>query len=110
MLACPAEKKDAQQPTAHRKETERKRSRFALMVLLVCLALPAAILAQEGDPATVINAANDAWNAGDVAALKALYADDPLLVHLTDQHSASWNSPRPKCYAWRHCQAVLSMV
>jgi ketosteroid isomerase-like protein len=53
------------------------------MVLLVVFAFPVALYAQEADPVTVINAANDAWNAGDVDALKALYADDAV-VHFPD--------------------------
>ncbi|MGD8462331.1 MAG: nuclear transport factor 2 family protein [Anaerolineae bacterium] len=56
-----------------------KRSRFVLMMLLVVFALPVALHAQESDPATVINAANDAWNAGGADALKALYADDAIV-------------------------------
>jgi hypothetical protein len=32
------------------------------MALLVVFALPVALYAQETDPATVINAVNDAWN------------------------------------------------
>jgi hypothetical protein len=42
-------------------------------------AFPVALYAQETDPAAVVNAANDAWNAGDVDALKALCADDAFV-------------------------------
>jgi len=51
-----------------------KRSRFVLMVLLVMLALPVPLYAQGSGPEAVVNAALDAWNSGDVDALKALYA------------------------------------
>ena len=58
-----------------------KRNGFVLVVLLlVVFALPVALYAQETDPATVISAANDAWNAGDVDTLKALYADDATVA------------------------------
>lgn len=52
-----------------------KRGRFVLMVLLV-FAFPMALNAQESDPVAVINAANEAWNAGNIETLKALYAGD----------------------------------
>ena len=53
-----------------------KRGSLVPWVLLIVCALPAALCAQAANPLTVVNAANDAWNAGDVEALKALYADD----------------------------------
>jgi hypothetical protein len=56
-----------------------KRSRFVLMVLLVVFAFPVALYAQEADPATVVDAAIDAWNAADVDALKALFADEAVV-------------------------------
>ena len=57
-----------------------KRNRFVLMVLLVVVfALPVALYAQETDLATLIQGAYDAWNAGDVEMLKALYADNAVL-------------------------------
>lgn len=57
-----------------------KRSGFVLMVVLVVVfAFPVALSAQEADPAEVINAANAAWNAGDVEALKALFADEAVV-------------------------------
>jgi hypothetical protein len=65
-------------PSNQPKEGKMKRKRFVLMGLLVVFVLPVAVYAQESDPATVINAANDAWNAGDADALKALYADDAI--------------------------------
>jgi hypothetical protein len=49
------------------------------MVLLVVFASPVALYAQESSPEVVINAAIDAWNLGDVDALKALYADDAVV-------------------------------
>jgi hypothetical protein len=57
----------------------RRRSRFVVMGLLVMFAFPFAIYAQDSDPAAVINAANEAWNAGDVEALKTLFADDAVV-------------------------------
>jgi hypothetical protein len=66
-------------PSNQPKEGKMKRKRFVLMGLLVVFVLPVAVYAQESDPATVINAANDAWNAGDADALKALYADDAIV-------------------------------
>jgi ketosteroid isomerase-like protein len=58
-----------------------KRNRSVLMVLLlvVVFALPVALYAQETDLATLIQGAYDAWNAGDVETLKALYAEDAVL-------------------------------
>jgi ketosteroid isomerase-like protein len=66
-------------PNNHGKETKMKRSGVVLMVLSVVLAFPVALFAQEADPEEVINAANAAWNAGDTATLKALYADGAVL-------------------------------
>jgi len=51
---------------------------IAVTTLILVLALPVALYAQEADPAAVVNAAIDAWNAGDVDALKALFADDAV--------------------------------
>jgi hypothetical protein len=51
---------------------------IAVATLILVLALPVALYAQEADPAAVVNAAIDAWNAGDVDALKALFADDAV--------------------------------
>ena len=51
---------------------------IAITTLVLVLALPVALHAQEADPAAVVNAAMDAWNAGDVDALKALFADDAV--------------------------------
>jgi ketosteroid isomerase-like protein len=62
------------------KERKMKRNRFVLMVLLVVVfALPVALYAQETDLGTLIQGAYDAWNAGDVETLKALYADNAVL-------------------------------
>jgi hypothetical protein len=52
------------------------KSRFVLVALIAVFTLSATLSAQEADPVTVVNAANDAWNAGDVDTLKSLYADD----------------------------------
>jgi hypothetical protein len=52
---------------------------LAVTVLVLALALPVALYAQGADPAAVVNAANDAWNAGDVDALKALYTDEAVV-------------------------------
>jgi len=51
---------------------------IAITTLILVLALPVALYAQEADPAAVVNAAIDAWNAGDVDTLKALFADDAV--------------------------------
>jgi len=51
---------------------------IAIITLVLMFALPVALHAQEADPAAVVNAAMDAWNAGDVDALKALFADDAV--------------------------------
>jgi hypothetical protein len=50
-----------------------------LMAFVLMFTVPAALCAQETDPESVINAAVDAWNAGDVATLKALYSDGAVL-------------------------------
>jgi hypothetical protein len=50
-----------------------------LLVFVLTFLLPSALLAQATDPEAVINAANAGWNAGDTAALKALYADGAVL-------------------------------
>lgn len=52
---------------------------MAIAVLVTVLAVPAALHAQETDPAAVVSAVYDAFNAGDVDALAALYADDAVV-------------------------------
>lgn len=52
---------------------------MVLMTIVVFLALPLALHAQESDPAQVITAAYAAWNAGDVDAYMALMADDAVV-------------------------------
>lgn len=51
----------------------------AIMMLAVILALPLALYAQEPDPAAVVTAAYEAWNAGDVDAYVAFVADDAVV-------------------------------
>jgi hypothetical protein len=51
---------------------------IAITTLVLMLALPVALYAQETGAAAVVNAAIDAWNAGDADALKALFADDAV--------------------------------
>jgi ketosteroid isomerase-like protein len=63
----------------HTKEGEMKSRTLILMVLALMFTVPAALYAQDTDPEAAINAAVDAWNAGDVATLKALYADGAVL-------------------------------
>jgi limonene-1,2-epoxide hydrolase len=52
---------------------------IAITTLVVMLALPLALYAQETDPAAVVTAAYEAWNAGDVDAYVALMADDAVV-------------------------------
>lgn len=51
---------------------------IAATIVLLVLALPAALYAQETDPAAVITAFYEAFNAGDIDAFVALYADDAI--------------------------------
>ena len=55
-------------------------------------------LSQETDPAVVVNAAMDAWNAGDVDALKGLFADDAV-VYFPDWDETI--SGREEIDAWK---------
>jgi len=50
-----------------------------LMVLVVLLALPMALYAQETDPEAVLTAVYEAMNAGDVEGALAYYADDAVV-------------------------------
>ena len=52
---------------------------IAIATLVAMLALPLALYAQETDPAAVVTAAYEAWNAGDVDAYVALVADDAVV-------------------------------
>ena len=56
---------------------------IAITTLVLVLALPVALYAQKTDPAAVVTAVYEAFNAGDVDAVKALYADDAV-VHFPD--------------------------
>ena len=55
---------------------------FALMVVVLMLAFPAGICAQETDPVAMIMAWNDAQNAGDADAALAFLADDAFITLL----------------------------
>lgn len=56
------------------------RTRMTLLVaLVVLLALPMALYAQETDPEAVVTAAYEAINAGDVEGALAYYADDAVV-------------------------------
>jgi LPXTG-motif cell wall-anchored protein len=52
---------------------------IAITTLVLMLALPLALYAQETDPAAVVTTAYEAWNAGDVDAYMALMADDAVV-------------------------------
>lgn len=52
---------------------------IAMTALVVMLALPAALYAQETDPVVVVMAEIEAFNAGDIDAALALYADDVVI-------------------------------
>jgi limonene-1,2-epoxide hydrolase len=52
---------------------------IATAMLVLMLALPLALYAQETDPAAVVTAAYEAWNAGDVDAYLARVADDAVV-------------------------------
>ena len=52
---------------------------IAITMLVGTLILPVALHAQEADPASVVTAAYEAWNAGDVDAYLALVADDAVV-------------------------------
>lgn len=56
-----------------------KRLMIAVTVIVVMLALPMALHAQETDPLAVVAALYEAVNAGDVEAALALYADDAVI-------------------------------
>ena len=49
-----------------------------LIVLLLVVAFPAALYAQETDPVTVVMARAEAFNAGDVDAAAAFFAEDAI--------------------------------
>ena len=53
---------------------------LALMVVVLVLAFPGGICAQETDPVAMIMAWNDAQNAGDVDAALAFLADDAFIT------------------------------
>jgi limonene-1,2-epoxide hydrolase len=52
---------------------------IAIATLVVVLALPGALYAQEADPVAVVNAMYEALNAGDIDAFVALYAEDAVI-------------------------------
>jgi len=51
---------------------------IAITTLVLVLALPVALYAQETDPAAVVTALYEAFNAGDIDAFVACYADDAV--------------------------------
>jgi ketosteroid isomerase-like protein len=53
---------------------------FALMVVVLMLAFPGGICAQETDPVAMLMAWNDAQNAGDADAALAFLADDASIT------------------------------
>lgn len=52
----------------------------AITTLVLALALPAALYAQEPDPAAVVIADAEAFNAGDINATMAFWADDAVAI------------------------------
>ncbi|MFQ5594963.1 MAG: nuclear transport factor 2 family protein [Anaerolineae bacterium] len=52
---------------------------ITMLVLVVLLAIPVALYAQDTDPAAVAKALANALNAGDVEAALALFADDAVV-------------------------------
>ena len=58
-----------------------KRLVIAVTVVVVMLALPVALSAQESDPVAVVTALYEAVNAGDVEAALALHSDDAVIFH-----------------------------
>lgn len=52
---------------------------MAITVLVLVLALPGTLLAQESDPEAVARSAYEALNAGDVETALSFYADDAVL-------------------------------
>jgi len=51
---------------------------IAITTLVLVLALPVTLYAQETDPAAVVTASYEAFNAGDIDAFVAFYADDAV--------------------------------
>jgi ketosteroid isomerase-like protein len=70
---------------------------MVLMMLGAILAVPLALHAQESDPAQVVTAAYEAWNAGDVDAYMALMAPDAVVdmgsfgTHTGAEEIRSWS-------------------
>jgi hypothetical protein len=62
-----------------KQEVKMKTRLIAITMLAGMLALPLALHAQETDPAAVVTAAYEAWNAADVEAYVALVADDAVV-------------------------------
>jgi ketosteroid isomerase-like protein len=56
-----------------------KKLLVAMVVLVVTLALPLALHAQDTDPVAVVTAMYDALNAGDIDAFLDLYAEDAII-------------------------------
>jgi len=52
---------------------------MVITVVVLMLALPGTLLAQESDPEAVVRSSFEALNAGDVEAAVAFYADDAVL-------------------------------
>lgn len=69
---------------------------IAIITLAVTLAFPLALYAQETDPAAVVIAAYEAWNAGDVDAYMALVADDAVV----DMPGFGTHAGREEIRAW----------
>ena len=69
---------------------------IAVATLIVVLALPGALYAQETDPVAVVNAMYEAFNAGDIDAFLALYTDDavidivPFGTHTGQEEIRAW--------------------
>jgi ketosteroid isomerase-like protein len=58
---------------------EMKTRLMVITVVVLMLALPGTLLAQESDPEAVVRSSFEALNAGDVEAAVAFYADDAVL-------------------------------
>jgi hypothetical protein len=69
---------------------------IAVATLIVVLALPGALYAQETDPVAVVNAMYEAFNAGELDAFLALYTDDavidivPFGTHTGQEEIRAW--------------------
>jgi hypothetical protein len=71
-------------PESEIKSTRNRRSEMktrliAVATLILVLAVPGALYAQETDPVAVVNAMYEALNAGDIDAFLAQYAEDAVI-------------------------------